>query len=101
MNKYVAFLRAIDVAGHAKVKMHDLKQAFFAAGCQNVRKLIQSGNVVFEIRAGEEESIKKKKNGGYGFPNNFIEKELGVQTTTRNWSTVSKIVVLLSGTNEK
>ena len=34
----------------------------------------------------------RKKSGFYGFPNNFIEKELGVLGTSRNWSTVSKIV---------
>jgi hypothetical protein len=35
---------------------------------------------------------RPKKNGMYGFPNNLIEKELGVAATTRNWSTVTKIV---------
>lgn len=35
---------------------------------------------------------RRKKNGFYGFPNNFIEKELGVSATSRNWSTVTKIV---------
>jgi uncharacterized protein (DUF1697 family) len=38
---------------------------------------------------------RRKKNGFYGFPNNFIEKELGVSATTRNWSTVTKIVEFL------
>jgi hypothetical protein len=35
---------------------------------------------------------RRKKNGFYGFPNNFIEKELGVSATSRNWTTVTKIV---------
>jgi len=35
---------------------------------------------------------RRKKNGFYGFPNNFIEKELGVSATSRNWSTLTKIV---------
>jgi uncharacterized protein (DUF1697 family) len=48
---YVAFLRAINVGGHAIVKMTDLRDAFAAAGCKNVRTLIQSGNVVFETPA--------------------------------------------------
>jgi uncharacterized protein (DUF1697 family) len=48
---YVAFLRAINVGGHAVVKMTDLRDAFAAAGCKNVRTLIQSGNVVFETSA--------------------------------------------------
>ena len=36
----------------------------------------------------------REKNGFCGFPNNFIEKELGVSGTTGNWSTVMKIVEL-------
>ena len=33
-----------------------------------------------------------KPNGFYGFPNNFLEQSLGAVGTTRNWSTVSKVV---------
>jgi uncharacterized protein (DUF1697 family) len=181
MNKYVAFLRAINVAGHAKVKMSDLKQVFFEAGCKDVRTYIQSGNVLFKAPESDVESriqkiqhklcellgieatvmyrtfreiedimrtapfkdietdtdtklyvtflsrkphrkpalplsspkealeavkvknlevfvvSRKKKNGFYGFPNNFIEKEFGGPATTRNWTTVTKIAKLLSG----
>jgi uncharacterized protein (DUF1697 family) len=180
MNKYIAFLRAINVAGHAKVKMNDLKQVFIEAGCKNVRTYIQSGNVLFEAPEGDMEShiqviqdklcellgtettvmyralheiedimrtapfkdietgtdtklyvtflsrkprrqpalpllspkealeavkvknleifivSRKKKNGFFGFPNNFIEKEFDVPATTRNWTTVTKIAKLLS-----
>jgi uncharacterized protein (DUF1697 family) len=35
---------------------------------------------------------RPKSNRFYGFPNNFVEKELGVAGTTRNWSSLSKIV---------
>jgi uncharacterized protein (DUF1697 family) len=45
---YVAVLRAINVGGRGVVKMTDLKAAFEAAGCRNVRTFIASGNVVFE-----------------------------------------------------
>jgi uncharacterized protein (DUF1697 family) len=38
---------------------------------------------------------RRKKNGFHGFPNGFIEKQLGVPATTRNWSTVLKIVELV------
>ena len=47
MTRHVAFLRAINVGGHAIVRMEDLKRAFLAAGCKNVATVIQSGNVVF------------------------------------------------------
>jgi uncharacterized protein (DUF1697 family) len=35
---------------------------------------------------------RRKKTGWFGFPHTFAEKELGVPTTTRNWTTVVKIV---------
>jgi uncharacterized protein (DUF1697 family) len=35
---------------------------------------------------------RRKKTGWFGFPNNFIEKQLAVTATTRNWSTVERIV---------
>jgi uncharacterized protein (DUF1697 family) len=175
MTRYVAFLRAVNVAGHARAKMSDVRDVFVAAGGMNVGTYIQSGNVVFECVAkdsrsligeakrklgetlGEEPEImlrtakrvvdlvdnspfegrptsalvkhyvvflsrrprrtiefplisevealhavgmsgreifvisRRKKNGFFGFPNNFIEQELGVAATTRNWSTITKL----------
>jgi uncharacterized protein (DUF1697 family) len=35
---------------------------------------------------------RRKKNGSFAFPNNFLEKQFGVPATTRNWTTVGKIV---------
>jgi uncharacterized protein (DUF1697 family) len=176
MPQYVAFIRAVNVAGHARVTMTNVQEAFATSGCQNAQTIIQSGNVLFEcprracadtMRAvarrlrvvlGEEPQIvlrtvrqiadiierapfagyeltprvkfyvaflagtprrlppfpvsnskemleaiaivdrevfivsRLKKNGFFGFPNNFIEDELAVAATTRNWSTVTKIV---------
>ncbi len=37
-------------------------------------------------------TTRKKADGHNGFPNNFIEKGLGVSATTRNWNTVVKTV---------
>ena len=175
--KYAAFMRAINVAGHAVVKMTDLSAAFTAAGCRDVRTHIASGNVVFEARAEKAPAVfkrvqkklrdliggepvvmfrtlreleriierapfegldaepgiklyvvflsakpvkkpefplvsprealeaiamknlevfvvsRRRKNGFYGFPNNFVEKALGLMATTRNWSTIRRIVV--------
>ncbi|HMH45691.1 MAG TPA: DUF1697 domain-containing protein [Pyrinomonadaceae bacterium] len=39
---------------------------------------------------------RRKKTGWFGFPNNFIEKEFGVTATTRNWSTLEKILIVAS-----
>jgi uncharacterized protein (DUF1697 family) len=35
---------------------------------------------------------RRKKTGWFGFPNNFVEKQLGVTATTRQWSTLRKLV---------
>lgn len=35
---------------------------------------------------------RRKKNGGVGYPHNFVEKQFGVAGTTRNWSTLTKIL---------
>jgi uncharacterized protein (DUF1697 family) len=184
MKEYLAFLRAINVGGHAIVRMSDLRDAFAAAGCQGVRTYIQSGNVIFaspaenpaglfdEIRVklrellGQEPGVlfraaqeierlvaadpfqaydgeadakrnvaflaqkprrkprlpllsaeealeafalknlevfivsRRKKNGFYGFPNSFLEKELGVSATSRNWTTLTKMAALLQSGND-
>jgi uncharacterized protein (DUF1697 family) len=57
MKTYIALLRAINVGGHACVTMDQLREAFAAAGCRNVRTLIQSGNVIFESAARSPEAI--------------------------------------------
>ncbi len=175
MTPHVAFLRAVNVAGHASVKMANVCKAFESAGCRNVRSYIQSGNILFEAPLrnaallarvatrlepliGKEPEImvrtatdvarvvkrapfgrlhpsvklyvaflaaeprampalpivsstealevvaidnraafivsRRKKNGMYGFPNSFIEQQLGVPATSRNWSTVTKIAAM-------
>lgn len=35
---------------------------------------------------------RRKKTGWFGFPNNFVEKQLGVTATTRQWSTIKKLI---------
>jgi uncharacterized protein (DUF1697 family) len=48
---------------------------------------------VFEVKERAAFILShRKKNGMFGFPNKFVEKTLGVSGTTRNWSTVNKIL---------
>jgi uncharacterized protein (DUF1697 family) len=48
---------------------------------------------VFQIRNRTAFILARhKKNGWFGYPNNFVEKQLRVLATTRNWTTVRKIV---------
>ena len=48
MARYVAFLRAVNVAGHARVEMKSLREMFMRAGCVRAETYIQSGNVIFD-----------------------------------------------------
>lgn len=57
MTHYVAFLRGINVGGHALVKMADLKNAFVAMGFRNVRTLLASGNVLFESERTDAQAV--------------------------------------------
>ena len=58
--KYVAFLRAINVGGHAIIKMVDLKKMFESAGLEKVQTYIQSGNVIFESENADRETLAKQ-----------------------------------------
>jgi uncharacterized protein (DUF1697 family) len=55
-NKFVAFLRGINVGGKNIIKMTDLKKTVEKCGFTNVSTFIQSGNVIFE---SGETSIQK------------------------------------------
>ncbi|MGG1678967.1 DUF1697 domain-containing protein [Neobacillus sp. NRS-1170] len=71
MTIYIALLRGINVGGHNKIKMADLKSLLEDMGLQKVKTYIQSGNVLFEsdveterLSGQLEEEIKKT----FGFP---------------------------------
>lgn len=66
MTGYVAFLRAINVAGHATVKMRAVHDAFAAAGCRNVSTYIQSGNILFESAARDLDGLRRRIAGTLG-----------------------------------
>ncbi|MGD2196907.1 DUF1697 domain-containing protein [Lysinibacillus fusiformis] len=51
---YVALLRGINVGGHNKIKMADLREALIPLRLQNIRTYIQSGNILFESTELEE-----------------------------------------------
>jgi uncharacterized protein (DUF1697 family) len=47
MTRHVALLRAVNLPGHNKVGMADLRQLLGGLGFQDVQSLLQSGNLVF------------------------------------------------------
>ena len=48
MNTYIALLRGINVSGHKKVPMAELRELLSKMDFKNVKTYIQSGNVVFQ-----------------------------------------------------
>jgi len=48
MNIYVSILRGINVGGHNKIRMEDIKALFESLGHKEVTTYIQSGNVIFK-----------------------------------------------------
>jgi uncharacterized protein (DUF1697 family) len=52
MDRYVAFLRAINTPGR-RVEMDRVRAAFESAGHDNVETFIASGNVIFDAGAGD------------------------------------------------
>lgn len=49
----VALLRGINVGGHKKVPMPDLRKAFEDMGFENVRTVLATGNVIFQAAASK------------------------------------------------
>lgn len=54
---YAALLRGINVSGHKKVPMADLRALVEGLGHGGVRTYLQSGNAVFTADDGDEESL--------------------------------------------
>ncbi len=55
MAVYIALIRGINVGGHNKVPMAELRDAYEKIGLSQVKTYIQSGNVVFESEESAEQ----------------------------------------------
>ncbi len=60
MTIYVALLRAVNVGGRSQVAMSDLRNVLTDVGFEDVRSLLQSGNVVFKTDAGTGAKLEAK-----------------------------------------
>lgn len=69
--KFIALLQGINVGGHHKVPMVQLKQVLEEMGLKNVQTLLNSGNVIFEAENNNvqklEEHIEKQLRESFGF----------------------------------
>jgi uncharacterized protein (DUF1697 family) len=60
MAAYICFLRGVNVGGKGKVPMAELKALLEELGFENVKTVLQSGNVVFTTRKGTAASLTRK-----------------------------------------
>lgn len=67
MKTFVALLRGINVGGHKKVPMVDLKAAMEKWGFTNVKTLLASGNVVFQGSQSDTKNIAPNLEKHFGF----------------------------------
>jgi len=60
LKKYVAFLRGINVGGHHKLPMADLRKELEAMSFKKVTTLLNSGNVIFEAQSMEDMALAER-----------------------------------------
>ncbi|WP_179021918.1 DUF1697 domain-containing protein [Winogradskyella forsetii] len=60
MKTYIALLRGINVGGHKKVPMAELRTLLTKSGLQNVKTYIQSGNVIFQSSENDVKTLEVK-----------------------------------------
>jgi uncharacterized protein (DUF1697 family) len=97
MDTYIALLRGINVGGHKKVPMAELRELLTTSGFENVRTYIQSGNIILECSEINttriEDKIRRSIQSNFGFDVPVIVKtrqELEVILNTCSFSNEKK-----------
>jgi uncharacterized protein (DUF1697 family) len=57
---YASMLRGVNIGGHNKIKMEELRSLFESLGFSNPQSFIQSGNVVFSTRQRNATVLSKR-----------------------------------------
>ena len=87
MITYIAFLRGINVGGHHKVPMAELRAALETLKCENIVTLLNSGNVIFDAAITDirqlETTISNHLERAFGFP---------IPTILRNSKTIVELI---------
>ncbi|WP_299338866.1 DUF1697 domain-containing protein [uncultured Psychroserpens sp.] len=81
MNTYIVLLRGINVGGHKKVPMAELRELLTKTGFESVKTYIQSGNVIFQSSELNNATIEQKVKGAIASQFGF---EVPVMARTRD-----------------
>lgn len=60
MKTYIALLRGINVGGHKKVPMAELRALLTKSGLENVKTYIQTGNIIFQSSSKNTKTLEEK-----------------------------------------
>ncbi len=78
---FVSMLRGINVGGNKRIKMDELRKSLEAAGFEDVKTYIQSGNVIVKTAKGSPAAISKQMeeciSKRFGFQVSVISRTLG------------------------
>lgn len=85
---YVALFRGVNVGGHKKVPMAQVRAVFASLGFEHVQTLLNSGNVVFSLSKREEAGLLEAR------IENMMEEEFGfsVPTIVRQREQIGQII---------
>src|SRR3989442_15748111 len=87
MKAYAALLRGVNVAGHARVSMEELRTCFESLGLERVRTYIQSGNIVFEQESASVTGLGERLESGIR-----AKFALNVRVIVRTREEMSKVI---------
>jgi uncharacterized protein (DUF1697 family) len=73
VERYIAFLRGINVSGQKIIKMDALRTVFSGAGYTGVKTYIQSGNILFDTEDQDSTQLIQRLE-------NLVEKSFGFRT---------------------
>jgi uncharacterized protein (DUF1697 family) len=72
MNTYIALLRGINVGGHKKVAMAELREMLANLGFRDTKTLLQSGNAVFNAKNASEARLETETKSCLGVECDYI-----------------------------
>jgi len=90
MNRYVAFLRGINVSGHHKIPMVELRAEMEKLSFKNVVTILNSGNIIFDSASKDSEDFEKtisqhlEKTFGFPVPTIIRKSEMIYQLIDKN-----------------
>ena len=83
---YISLLRGINVGGHKRIKMEQLRASFEKLGFEQVKTYIQSGNVVFKAAKLSPSKLSGRIEEGilsdFGFPVSVVSRTVDEMAET-------------------